>query len=80
VAEQGQKKKAMQCRTKQCIDYLTEDLKAEVDECSPRPANLHANAGRISESGVQRLEVICKNLFAKNRQFVNIYQLNQFAS
>jgi hypothetical protein len=59
-------------KNKRLSDYLTDDLKDEIRECSPKEEDLDADSGLVSESGVKRLEGLCESLFKINRQFTNI--------
>ena len=61
-------------------DYLMEELKEEVDKCSPKEGDRDVESGRISEAGLQRLKNICEILFKKNREFSSVHQLCQFAA
>ena len=61
-------------------DFLTDDLRKEVDACSPMEGDRDMESGCISGAGLQRLESICKILFKKNREFTSVYQLCQFAA
>jgi hypothetical protein len=60
-------------------DYLTEDLKKEVDECSPMEGDRDQETGCLSAAGLLRLKNICEILFEKGRIFRNVYELDQFA-
>jgi hypothetical protein len=61
-------------------DHLTEELKEEVDKCSPKEGDRDVESGCMSEAGLQRLKNICEILFKKNREFSSVHQLCQFAA
>jgi hypothetical protein len=61
-------------------DYLTEELKAEVDKYSPKEGDRDVESGRISEAGLQHLTKNCEIVFKKNREFRSVHQLCQFAA
>jgi hypothetical protein len=61
-------------------DYLTEELKAEVDENSPKEGDRDVESGCISEAGLQHLTKICEIVFKKNREFRSVHELCQFAA
>lgn len=49
-------------------DYLTEDLKKEVDECSPMEGDRDQETGCLSAAGLLRLKNICEILFKKGQK------------
>jgi hypothetical protein len=61
-------------------DYLTEELKEEVDKCSPKEGDRDVESGHNSEARLQRLKNICEILFKKNREFSSVHQFCQFAA
>jgi hypothetical protein len=75
-----QQKKKGTCSQPKHIDYLTEELKEEVDKCLPKEGDRDVESGRIFEAGLQRLKNICEILFKKNREFSSVHQLCQFAA
>ena len=74
-----QKKKGRRSQHKY-YDHLTEELKEEVDKCSPKEGDRDVESGRISKAGLQRLKNICEILFKKSREFSSVHQLCQFAA
>ena len=61
-------------------DHLMEELKEEVDNCSPLEGDRDKESGCISDAGLLRLKNICEILFKKNREFSSVHQLCQFAA
>jgi hypothetical protein len=45
-----------------------EELKEEVDKCSPKEGDLDMESGRNSEAALQRLEKICQVRFKKKNR------------
>ena len=55
-------------------DHLTEELKEEVDKCSPKEGDRDVKSGCISEAGLQHLKNICEIIFKKKREFCSVHQ------
>jgi hypothetical protein len=64
--DKSKKKKGGWCSQHNHKYFLADDLRKEVDACSPMEGDCDMESGHILEAGLQRLKSICKILFQKN--------------
>ena len=61
-------------------NYLMAELIAEINDNMPSDGDFDTSMGQMTDSGLHQLQDICNKLFWKQREFDNVYQLQQFAS